>query len=110
MDRNAFIIDLVVNYGLSLQELVSPNMSHIQLAWNTIIVPCENGATRSVFLTVKDTQQLYKYYSTRPEPVRPRQHTNNPLFLAFDFNGGTYIDGFTKMMRLRLCLRLLYKR
>jgi hypothetical protein len=46
--------------GCPYKELVSPNMSHIQLAWNTIIVLCENGATRSVFLTVKDTQQLYK--------------------------------------------------
>lgn len=32
MDRNASIINLVVNYGLSLQGLVSLNMSHIQLA------------------------------------------------------------------------------
>lgn len=65
-------------------------MSHIQLARNTVIVPGENGAIRSVILTAEDTQQLYKYYSTRPEPVRPRQHKNNPLFVAFDFNGGTY--------------------
>ncbi len=74
MDRNTSIINLVVNYGLSLQGLVSLNMSHIQLARNTVIVPGENGAIRSVILTAEDTQQLYKYYSTRPEPVRPRQH------------------------------------
>ncbi len=90
MGRNASIINLVVNYRLSLQELVSPNMSHIQLARNTIIVPCENGATRSVFLTVEDTQQLYKYYSTRPEHVRLRRYTNNPLFIAFNVNQGKY--------------------
>ncbi|HDR3523499.1 site-specific integrase (plasmid) [Bacillus cereus] len=90
MDRNACIINLIVNYGLSLQELVSLNMSHIQFARNTLIVPGENGVTRSVFLTAEDTKQLYKYYSTIPEPVRPRQHTDNPLFVAFDFNRGTY--------------------
>lgn len=90
MDRNACIINLIVNYGLSLQELVSLNMNHIQFARNTLIVPGENGDTRSIFLTAEATQQLYKYYSTIPEPVRPRQHTDNPLFVAFDFNRGTY--------------------
>ncbi|SMD41418.1 Phage integrase family protein [Bacillus sp. JKS001846] len=90
MDRNACIINLIVNYGLSLRELVSLNMSHIQFAWNILIVPGKNGVTRSVFLTAEDTQQLYRYYSTIPEPVRPRQYTNNPLFIAFNFNRGTY--------------------
>ncbi|MGN4718501.1 tyrosine-type recombinase/integrase [Bacillus cereus group sp. MYBK226-2] len=90
MDRNACIINLIVNYGLSLQELVSLNMSHIHFARNTLIVTGENRVTRSIFLTAEDTQQLYKYYSTIPEPVRSRQHTDNPLFVAFDFNRGTY--------------------
>ncbi|MBU5220231.1 site-specific integrase [Bacillus albus] len=90
MDRNACIINLVVNYGLSLQELVSLNMNHIQFARNILIVPGENGMTRSISLTGEDTKQLYKYYKTIPEPVRPRQYTDNPLFIAFDFNRGTY--------------------
>ncbi|EOO70456.1 hypothetical protein IIC_04683 [Bacillus cereus VD021] len=90
MDRNACIINLIVNYGLSLQELVSLNMSHIQFARNSLIVPGENGMTRSISLTGEDTKQLYKYYKTIPEPVRPRQYTDNPLFIAFDFNRGTY--------------------
>lgn len=90
MDSNACIINLVVNYGLSLQELVSLNMSHIQFASNTLIVPVENGMTRSISLTGEDTKQLYKYYKMIPEPVRPRQYTDNPFFVAFDFNRGTY--------------------
>ncbi|NWK68869.1 site-specific integrase [Bacillus paramycoides] len=87
MDRNACIINLVVNYGLSLQELVSLNMSHIQFARNTLVVPGENGINRSISLSEADMKQLYK---TIPEPVRPRQYTDNPLFIAFDFNRGTY--------------------
>ncbi|MGE6366393.1 tyrosine-type recombinase/integrase [Bacillus paramycoides] len=90
MDRNACIINLVVNYGLSLQELVSLNMSHIQFARNTLVVPGENGINRSISLSEDDMKQLYKYYKTIPEPVRPRQYTDNPLFIAFDFNRGTY--------------------
>ncbi|MGI8362706.1 tyrosine-type recombinase/integrase [Bacillus cereus] len=90
MGRNACILNLVVNYGLSLQELVSLNMSHIQFARNTLVVRGENGIHRSISLTENDTKQLYKYYKTIPEPVRPRQYTDNPLFVAFDFNRGTY--------------------
>ncbi|MCW9133858.1 hypothetical protein OF830_23745 [Bacillus paramycoides] len=65
MDRNACIINLVVNYGLSLQELVSLNMSHIQFARNTVIVPRENGLTRSVSLTGEDTQQMRNTFILR---------------------------------------------
>lgn len=86
MDRNVCMLNLVVN----LQELVSLNMSYIQFARNILMVPGKNGSTRSVSLTTEDTQQLYKYYTTIPEPVRPRQYTDNPLFAAFDFNRGTY--------------------
>ncbi|MFK4428510.1 integrase [Bacillus sp. RC51] len=90
MDRNACIINLIVNYGLSLQEPISLNMSHMQFASNTLIVPVENGMTRSISLTGEDTKQLYKYYKMIPEPVRHRQYTDNPFFVAFDFNRGTY--------------------
>ncbi len=58
MDRNACIINLVVNYGLSLQELVSLNMSHIQFARNTLVVPGENDINRSISLSEDDTKQL----------------------------------------------------
>ncbi|WP_319007059.1 tyrosine-type recombinase/integrase [Bacillus thuringiensis] len=90
MDRNVCILNLVVNYGVSLQELVSLNMSHIKFARNTLVVRGENGINRSISLSENDTKQLYKYYKTIPEPVRPRQYTDNPLFVAFDFNRGTY--------------------
>lgn len=64
MDRSACIINLMVNYGLSLQELVSLNMSRIQFARNTYVVPGENG------LTKENTHKLYKYYTTIPKPLR----------------------------------------
>ncbi len=109
MDRNVCIINLVVNYGLSLQELVSLNMSHIKFAGNILMVPGENGATRSVSLTMEDTQQLYKYYTTIPEPVRPRQHTRI-LYLWHLILIEVRIVECTKRMRQKHCLKLLYKR
>ena len=69
-DSNACIINLIVNYGLSLKELVSLNMSHIQFARNTFVVSGENGLTKSVSLSKENTHQLYKYYTTIPEPVK----------------------------------------
>ncbi len=60
MDRNVCIINLIVNYALSLKELVSLNMSHIQFARNTFVVSGGNGLTKSVSLTKENTQQLYK--------------------------------------------------
>lgn len=56
MDRNACIINLIVNYGVSLQELVSLNMSHIQFARNNLVVSGENGMTRSIALTEDDSK------------------------------------------------------
>lgn len=63
MDRNACIINLIVNYGLTLQELVSLNMSHIQFIRNTLLVFRESRLTMSISLTMKDIQQLYIYYT-----------------------------------------------
>lgn len=74
-------------------------MSHIQFARNTLIVPGENGMARSVFLTEEDTIQLYKYFKTIPESVRSRQYTENPLFIAFDFNWGTYRWGYVPQLK-----------
>lgn len=59
MDRNACIINLIVNYGLSLKELVLLNMSHIQFARNTFVVPGENELTKSVSLTKENIHKLY---------------------------------------------------
>lgn len=38
----------------------------------------------------EDKLYLYNYYKTIPEPVRPKYHSNDPLFVAFDFTRGTY--------------------
>ncbi|MDW9207494.1 hypothetical protein BTTOUR_01505 [Bacillus thuringiensis serovar toumanoffi] len=58
MDRKACIINLVVNYGLSLQGLVSLNMSHIQFVRNTLVVRGENMIRNSSTNTIKLFQNL----------------------------------------------------
>lgn len=90
MDRNIAVVHLLINYGLSLQELVGLQMNHVHFENNTISVPGIVGIERTVLLTVDDKKILFNYYKTIPEPVRPKYHSNDPLFVAFDFTRKTY--------------------
>ncbi|MCP8969088.1 tyrosine-type recombinase/integrase [Ectobacillus ponti] len=90
IDRNVCILMLLLDYGLSLQELVSLNMQHVHFENNTLTIPPVSGIVRTITLTEEDKKKLYTYYKTIPEPVRPAYHTNDPLFVAFDFNRNTY--------------------
>ncbi|PGE94094.1 integrase [Bacillus pseudomycoides] len=90
MDRNISIVHLLIHNGLSLQELVGLQMKYIHFENNTISVPGIVGIERTIFLTEDDKQRLFNYYKTIPEPVRPRYHSNDPLFVAFDFTRKTY--------------------
>ncbi len=90
MDRNIAILNLLIDYGLSLQELTALTMNHVHFETNTLSIPATAGVERTVTLTKEDKKQLYTYYKSIPEPVRPKYHSNDPLFIAFDFNRGTY--------------------
>ena len=90
MDRNIAILNLLIDYGLSLQELTALTMHHVHFETNTLSIPATAGVERTISLTSEDKKQLYTYYKSIPEPVRPKYHSNDPLFVAFDFNRGTY--------------------
>ncbi|WJE84534.1 tyrosine-type recombinase/integrase [Bacillus sp. DX3.1] len=90
MDRNISIVHLLINNGLSLQELVSLQMKHVHFENNTISVPKIVGIERTILLTDDDKKRLFNYYKIIPEPVRPKYHSNDPLFVAFDFTRNTY--------------------
>lgn len=90
MDRNVCIIMLLLDYGLSLQELVSLHMHHVHFENNTLSIPAVSGVERTIILKEEDKKQLFLYYKKIPEPVRPKYHSNDPFFVAFDFNRNTY--------------------
>ncbi|MFB5589600.1 tyrosine-type recombinase/integrase [Bacillus cereus] len=90
MDRNIAVVHLLINNGLSLQELVGLQMKHVHFEKNTILVPGIVGIERTVLLTKDDKKILFNYYKSIPEPVRPKYHSNDPLFVAFDFTRKTY--------------------
>ncbi|MED4641588.1 phage integrase N-terminal SAM-like domain-containing protein [Bacillus cereus] len=90
MDRNIAVVHLLINNGLSLQELVGLQMKNVHFENNTISVPGILGIKRTILLTEDDKKILFNYYKTIPKPVRPKYHSNDPLFVAFDFNRKTY--------------------
>lgn len=90
MDRNASIIILLLNYGLSLQELVALQMQHIHFENNTLDILRTGNLKRTIVLIEEDKKSLYNYYKKIPEPLRPKYHSHDPLFVAFDFTRGTY--------------------
>ncbi|PES71953.1 integrase [Bacillus cereus] len=90
MERNISIVNLLIHNGLSLQELVGLQMKDIHFENNTILVPRIVGIERTILLSEDDKKRLFNYYKSIPEPVRPRYHSNDPLFVAFDFTRKTY--------------------
>ncbi|HDR6387803.1 phage integrase N-terminal SAM-like domain-containing protein [Bacillus cereus] len=90
MDRNIAVVHLLINNGLSLQELVGLQMKNVHFENNTISVPGILGIKKTILLTEDDKKILFNYYKTIPKPVRPKYHSNDPLFVAFDFTRKTY--------------------
>lgn len=90
LERNISIVTLLLDYGLSLKELVSLRMIHVHFENNTLSIPEDSKINRTIHLKEEDKLHLYNYYKTIPEPVRPKYHSNDPLFIAFDFTRGTY--------------------
>jgi integrase len=91
LERNLSIIILLLDYGLSLHEVVSLRMKHIHFENNTLSIPEKTKINRTIQLKEEDKLHLYHYYNTIPEPVRPRYHSNDPLFIFFSFIRGTYL-------------------
>ncbi|OEH94121.1 tyrosine-type recombinase/integrase [Bacillus solimangrovi] len=90
IDRNIMIVRLLLTYGLTLQELVSLRMKHLHFEQNSLDIQSESSLSRTIELMEDDKQLLYRYIKTIPEPVRPRYHSSDPLFVSFDFQRGTY--------------------
>ena len=90
LERNISIVTLLLDYGLSLKELVSLRMAHVHFENNSLSISEDSIVNRTIHLNEEDKLHLYNYYKTIPEPVRPKYHSNDPLFIAFDFTRGTY--------------------
>lgn len=90
LERNISIVRLLLDYELSLQELISLQMKHVHCENNTISIPKDSKINRTIHLKEEDKLHLYHYYKAIPESVRPKYQSNDPLFVVFDFTRRTY--------------------
>ncbi|MDM5198952.1 site-specific integrase [Fictibacillus enclensis] len=90
IDRNQSIITLLAYYGLTLHELTSLRMKHINFTKGYVHVPSETSLTRDIPLEKNDQMLLYSYYETIPQAVRPAWYSNDHFLAAFDYQRGTY--------------------
>lgn len=89
IDRNLIIARLFLNYGLSLQEVCQLSMRDVSFEQNELEVNSASGK-RTVKLEPEHKKILFDYYHMIPAPVRPRLKSDDPLFVAFDFQRQTY--------------------
>ena len=88
--RNLAIVTLILHYGLSLREVTQLKMNDFSFVRNTLHVHSDSSLTRTIDLTIDDKVLCFEYLHTIPEPVRPRLHSDDPFFIAFDFQRNTY--------------------
>lgn len=83
--RNMLWVHLMLSYGLSINDIVTLSMNDINFGTGIIKPGKETAIPRQVELSKEDQQLLFTYYKEIPEVLRPRQHTSDSLFVAFDF-------------------------
>lgn len=88
--RNLAIVSLILHYGLSLKEVSQLTMNDLSFAQNTLHVHSDSSLTRTIRISQEDKVLCFEYLQTIAEPVRPRFYSDDPLFIAFDFQRKTY--------------------
>ncbi|WP_160112373.1 tyrosine-type recombinase/integrase [Salicibibacter kimchii] len=90
--RNKAMIQLLLHYGLRLQELHGLNLDDVNFGTGAMVVSPDDGEVRQreIRLSKQDRQELNRYLKGIPKPVRPYPGQNHPLFVAFDFQKQTY--------------------
>lgn len=80
--RNHSMFVLMIRYGLTVNEVVSLNIKDINFGQNTLIV--KNSKTNRILELSKDDKKIiYNYLSTIPLLFRPKDYTDDPLFISF---------------------------
>jgi site-specific recombinase XerD len=97
INRNISIVTLFYKYGLTMKELLSIQMKDVNFGTNfqnrkyIKIRSDEKGMQeREVELSDQDAALLAQYLNDIPKPVRPKYRSDDPLFVAFDYQRLTY--------------------
>ena len=96
MDRNIAILNLLIDYGLSLQELTALTMHHVHFETNTLSIPATAGR-RTISLTSEDKNNYIPI--TKASLNRFVQNTIVMIhYLSHSILIEELTDGYTKMM------------
>ncbi len=83
VERNAAIASLIRAFGLTPTEVYAINMNHINLSQGELSIPF--GTTMKKFaVESKIMDDIRKYFYAIPQLFRPRYHSQDPLFVAFN--------------------------
>lgn len=80
--RNHSMFVLMIRYGLTVNEVVSLNIKDINFGQNTLMVK-NSKINRILELSKDDKKIIYNYLSTIPLLFRPKDYTDDPLFISF---------------------------
>ncbi|PEA84050.1 integrase [Bacillus pseudomycoides] len=90
LERNLMLVRFMLNYGLSIQDIITLSMHDIHFGTNTIKPGGLHAYKRSIILSKEDVKLALLYYKKIPKLIRPRQQTGDPFFVAFDFAPQTF--------------------
>ncbi|EEM07723.1 DNA integration/recombination/inversion protein [Bacillus pseudomycoides] len=90
LERNLLLVRFMLNYGLSIQDIITLSMHDIHFGTNTIKPGGLHAYKRSITLSKEDVKLALLYYQKIPKLIRPRQQTGDPFFVAFDFAPQTF--------------------
>ncbi|MFZ7936319.1 tyrosine-type recombinase/integrase [Bacillus thuringiensis] len=90
LERNLLLIHFMLDYGLSIQDILTLSMHDVHFGTNTITLGGLHAHKRSITLSKEHVKLALSYYNKIPNLVRPRQQTGDPLFVAFDFGPQTF--------------------
>jgi site-specific recombinase XerD len=89
-NRNLSLMLLMRHYGLTPAQLSDINMEDINLAQNELLIRFKNGQKKVLQLQQSIKNTIYAYLHDIDEKVRPRYHTKDPLFVAYNNNSKSF--------------------
>ncbi|HGH7177549.1 TPA: tyrosine-type recombinase/integrase [Bacillus wiedmannii] len=90
INRNLLMVHLMIYYGFSIHDLTNLTMQDINFGQGTLLPTAAGGIKRAIPLNAADQKLLLATYKDIPEPVQPRQNTQDPFFVTFHHATGTF--------------------
>ncbi|MGX1266802.1 site-specific recombinase XerD [Rossellomorea marisflavi] len=104
INRNLAIVHLLRYKGLRPKDLSALDMNTVNLAQSTIQYS-RDGRTVSYSLSPKEVQYLRDYIMGIEPLKRPRFHTDDPLFVAYNNRSKDYQSDYVNQQPKRLSVR-----